>query len=1372
MESHFSIDYRYDPGNSFARGHERDPIMVAWTTVPQVDKHAAAFHRHHWNRGIGAVRVTFPFAKDQAWPHDASVRFVLLTATQSSEGKWTWAKTASGKAHLATLLANAERTSGGSTSNYDKIEMQVQSYYMPPPGKDAQELVDAERHKGNLYVRMTPGSHQHLSPQIRWQPANAFDLTPANEANLQAAMMMAVSRNMAPFSVRMASTQTSSSRNKHGGSTATLSPTLPEIYNVHAPFYVQETEIPLDGAAYWSRTPYVAYQHIHHHGGTRQADAYLGTLLSQSLARHNMSAKRFVEAANVFEMAHTTRITSSVRKQISDAQLNTAVAVVATACTMRVNMMRYVADKVYLSQSKTSTVVESFDQVDLRTDRSNDTGGVHSTSLGGRTASRYFSGQTIDTNSSDSDKASGGSMDCEDGGKDAAVHFVLLADSDAGLPTHKIRSDLVHAARKIARHYRAVGVLCSVLSRNLADARGGQSSPPSQASVSPKTTAAAATPVWDQLWQDEEGRDDTQKLKPVSSPFGPHRQRKTSVAVPQTTPSQATIGAEPIEEELGHPIGSPQDRRVEVGAHMFTLLIPQRVLQKQIQRGLASKRASDQRVDLGHMRTAGASLTTDQATKETENLYLQMPASSPLSRGRDLPIALCEGTGILHPLMLPAEHYMPIGDLNTRAGVMTHAVMDQEAQVRLRTGKTSQELAAWIVEQQQQQQNASNVTVIPVSARGASQGMRSSSTTPPPSVLELFVPMHQQDQLVDHPDQRIVRGFYRTAAEMYLVPPKRHLDQRLQGNGTDGSGVLVGDRLIPVQIGDRNRVQGNTRSKVTWGVAVSDILRQHPFVGLLPTPHPSPTEDQIVDRVHAQIAPAVSLHLDQHFEQERDVQDAHAWSDALRATRLPSVASALKRLDPSTIHDRYVLVHGYAHTQDLQDETKHRQALVAWLADQNPHVVAADLVVERSTYKLATVRLDALVDCGDTIREARPRIEATLRQRALSPLPASASFGFPQLPVGSCGMPHHGSFVPIMRKHIQLTIDYVIASWEHHDPDNPSDLPLTHPTVQALVAQFQEWSQAINGRVDAEGMRAYRAGFNAIVDPNHQYMAVPPPGQLWSDQLILNHTVFAKHVADAAWYPDIPAQVEKKKTALANITGTNNDRIGDFWGFLMPDPYARGAVRRLWMSHLVCTAAYIDKLRNTNDPNGAAFHEKTAKCLEEGRQFGALLDAHLPDTDRFSGSSFDPRGGITSSSSRIGETKTIRLSVSANGRYLLNGEEAPEVDLPIHRTGVLYRFVFDRKVASGNHPLYFTTSPVGNAGGQGSVLRPEKLDQIRTAVLNAQEAGTGGVFTIDPRTDMDPDVWMPIPGAPREHGPKLYYQCAVHPKMGGRIIFL
>lgn len=1215
-ESVVELQYRYQPHGALDAKQERRPLVVAWTTLPRDEGQPHAFHRHKLvassssTKGGGPfapVRVSFPYAEARAWPQDACVRFLLMSEVQSSEGQWTYEKAASTEVYLADLMSAKQRE--------QTVAMRVQSYYMPPPGQNSQAQVEAERHKGDLSVRIV-AHDQYRS--VRWAEAGEFDLTPANAPVLQAAMMLSVTRSMSVF---------------EPGIVGNAMPPTPgtKINYVHAPLYVQETQVALGGETFWSRTSDVARDHVDHHGGQAEAERYLEVLLRQSMARHNMSEQEFLDAAAVFG-----RPGRPSNNKVSDAQLRKAVAVVATAFPMRVNMMRYVSDKAVLARSKRAVVVESFDQVDTRTDDSRDSGGASSYDVGiNRT-------KTVAKTQAAVDEATGGAMDCEDGARDAAVHFALIADPGAGLPDSALRSEVVKSARLVAGHYAGMGVLSSVLSRNLGD---------------------------------------SQQQGPNKGPPG---------------------------------IGTAADGQVEVGAHMFTLLVPKRVLHANVHRALRAKGVSGARVDLGEA--------------------AQGLPPSPLASGQELPIALCEGTGILHPFMLAQESYA----YGHRAKVETAvaAVLEQEGQVRLRTAHSSTEIAEAAAEQAVAMEDA-----VAKARRTAKPGTtvvvqppESSLQISAPAALDRFTPMHTQERVVGDREQRIVSSFYRTPAELYRVPTAAELEARRRRN-QGRPHQLVGDRMIPVQIGSRSS-DGASQTPYTWGLALSDILRQRSFVGFLPTTEPSPTETRIVDRVHSHVAPAVALHLDEHLGSDRYLRQAMHWSDMMaKECELEPAQKAMVRLRRShtkvEVERRYALIHAYAHPRDL--DVPSVLEMGHWLRTQNPHVVAASVVLERSTYHLGMVRLDAVVDCGGTAELAEPKLDQMIAQKRV----ASAAC----LPSGAHAVERVDSFRAIMKHHIRLTVDYVVASWRNRDAG--TDLPLSHPTVQALLQQFGDWAREIDEQASSRGREratklARRAGYGT-------------PGEYWAKKLVLDHTVYAKNLADAWWRSAVDAGQEAKRAeALANITGDNNRRIAAFWAALLDDKAAGIEAGVLWglKGHLGCTAKYMGTLARTNDDGaGSEFRRDVDECLALGARFGNVLDRCMTHRSR---------------PVVIGtEIRSTNISVTVQGGvYALNGQSQGRL---VMRHGSTYHFRFDSKVAQGNHPLYLTTSSVGNADGQQSILTAAKMREIRAAVDEAAEAGTGGSFTIKPAVD------VMVPAGARG---ALYYQCAVHHHMGGELVFV
>lgn len=903
-ETGFEIEYEYDPKGTLGPGETR-PILMMWM-APRRGPYAA--HRHRLvplggRRGpprFAGVRVRFPHdPRREPLEHDAAFHAILLSTVTSSEGQITYEKAASAQVHLADLMAahEGERRAryraqkagaplgGGETppaawtretppAAWTRVPMQVQSYYMPTPGQDRPELVAAERHKGDLALRLrrVPGGG---SLRLPWARPSGFELTPANVPHLQRAMMSAVARTMAPFQ--------RARRGRRGGGPAgadgTLAPTEREILNVHAPLYVQETEVPLDGSAFWARAPLVAREHLSYAGGATEGERYLEQLLRQAMARHDVTEPEFLQAAAAFDERlepHARRAGppgghDPYDEEAHDAGVHRALAAVGTAMTMRGNMMKYVADKVVLAKTGREVVVESFDQADIRTANARDAGGVRSWDLLPGGAKRAVDSKRGGGEEDDRSVASGGAIDCEDGGRDAAVHFAMLADPGAGIPSP--RSPLVAGARAMAQHYEAVGVLCSVLSRNLADARGG---------------AAGSDARGGYL-------------------------------------------------AAGAPIGSPEDERVEVGAHMFLLLLPKTTLRRSMVRALDAP--------------SRLSRTAPKVDGEPDP-----PLASPLASGRELPVLLCEGTGVLHPLMRASEAYA--GSQEGREAAALGDVLRQEAYVRLNTGRSSAEIAAEIVARQPQ-----------VASAGLEAGRGA-----PPEALDRFQEMHRQDAVVDDPEARIVPTFYRTGAEFFKVPTARQLEARLRRTRARPAEQLAGDRLIPLQVRAGGAGEGGLGER-TWGVPISYVVRQRAEVAMLPTPEPTPAEARIVDRVHQHLAPTVPLRRDLDPRSDRYIAEALRWPALFaKASGLPAVTDAHRDLALRGEPERYVMTHKYADPRELSG--KEVAEVARWLGRDNGRFVkAGSLTVERTTERLATVRLDALVDCGDTAGRVRGQVQ-------------------------------------------------------------------------------------------------------------------------------------------------------------------------------------------------------------------------------------------------------------------------------------------------------------------------------------------------------------------------------------------------------------
>ena len=1139
---HAVFEYYYKPHNTMSAEEKDSPIMLAWTTLPTVPGAHPPFSRHalrksggtlsagaalalsrhavtsvaasHQNSGpYDTVQVKVPFDPKPKWRQDNAIHFMLMTKTTNHDGQSTYASEATTEAYMADLVANPYK--------WFRLPARVGPYYMPSPGQDNPALVTAERHKGDVHVRLV-SSHAPV-----WHAPMMTDLTPANQTIQQSVLMMGISTHMAPFEPTVVG--------------QSLQATLPELKRIHAPIFVNATTRTPRGPAYFMWASYMARQQVMYHGGPEKAMAYYSTLLGYGLERHNMSQAEFIAAGARFAAASSGAPIAAARAKfggavnpggLSDARLRKAVSVLATTCVMRVNMMRYTSDRAVLAQSKQVKAVESFDAVDNRTNQTQDEGGAESLDFGLYPTTATSSGAPMrfgirkhHVHSVARSIASGGSMDCEDGAFDGAKVFLNLTDAGSGLPDVSSHA-LIKAAREIGYHYTAMAILCSVLSASLAEATGTANS-------------------------------------------------GASVAMTDTPD-----------------IGSLQDRKIVPGAHMWLALLSKAQLAENVGRAFA------------------ASPGIGQARKASLDLGFGRPPKSPMRSGAHPPPAFAEGTGIINPMMRPEEANEP--SLAGKLKVAIGALRISEAHLRLSSAMTSQDVEA-----------AGNNAMV----------------SPAPAVMNKFMPMHRQDRIIDNPKKRFVPTFYRTGAEFYGISTHAQLKAWLNPSAATkhaSAQVFANHFMIPVNV-------PQTGGPSTWGVSISHLMGEQPNVGILPTPKPTLEEMMITQRVMEHLPPAVATHLGDQLGSSEYLTAAMRWPAMLKKqSGLESVAVAQARLGNRVNHPGHetVVIHTFAHPRDLRDADI--PVLARWLKG-NPHVVAANLTIERSTYHLATVRLDALVDVGDLSAGVTPaltkalvqryphlapnrvrRVAATPATRARNASPRSKLGGsklligaqsnvrdWPTLahvPPNWMGRPLDIScdFTGVMEEHICLTIDYACASWQHHQNHQDADLPLTASTVQALLKQFKKWESGWNRFTMGEPKRRYNVVFSQLFDPVPIYDAWAP-SEMWVTELIKHHTVFAKQLIDASWDDK---RKKDKATAIKGITGLNRNRIAVFFKALIGDTESGDEAVALWDKHLGCTVAYTNALAK-HGPDSASFLKETRNCISLGQALERSLNAAL-----------------------------------------------------------------------------------------------------------------------------------------------------------------
>lgn len=827
---------------------KESPILVAWTTLPVVSDHRAPVHNHALHRtdamfsgslyGDGnsrrhtgiydTVQVEFPFDPSQKWRQDTAIHFKLNTKTKNHDGQYTYASEAYTEFYLADLLDGDSHTS----------PLRVGSYYMPPKGSDNTELVNTERHKGDMEVTLM-STH---TPE--WEPPGRYDITPANKIKLQSALMMGISRHMAPFETMVTGSQG-------------LQPTMPELVRIHAPIWVNETDLAPSGSQYFAKASAIAKAEVTNlPGGTNTAKDFYTVLCKQSLARHNMSESELIACGARF--AGDVDADAS----ISDAMLIKAVAVLATTCTQTYTMMRYSSDRAVLAQSKRTVPVESFDNASNRNDQTQDQDGVKSHDLVLQPTAFVTTGAPTRFGASLKKKphvarnvASGGGIDCEDGANGAAKRFLNLVDSGSGLPdvsTHRLLKPL----REIGKHFSAMAILCSVYSASLGEATGN-----------------------------------------------------SDASIDNAMPT----------------IKSQRDREVVPGAHMFLLINAKTVLMKNVGKALAA--------------SAGIS----QARKASLDLGFDRPPKSPLQSGADLPSMVFETTGYINPDMTTAASRETTLKGKVKAAI--GALSISEAHLRLVSAMTSEDVEASV----------------------------DAMVSPAPEIMNKFNPMHRQDRIIEDKQHRLVDRFYRFASECFGIATAAQVKSWRQKSLISGNlPVFANHFMIPVDL--------SKPGTPTWGVDVSQIMRGEANVGFLPTPAPTKTEVLITDSVVRHMEPGAAFCLGHQIESDEYLTAAMDWPAMFQKySGLESATVAQARLGKQHKSDHEsVVIHTFAHPRDLSHSDI--PVLARWLKD-NPHVVAANIVIERATYHLGMVRLDALMDVGDLSASVTQNLTKAFVQR-------------------------------------------------------------------------------------------------------------------------------------------------------------------------------------------------------------------------------------------------------------------------------------------------------------------------------------------------------------------------------------------------------
>ena len=177
----------------------------------------------------------------------------------------------------------------------------------------------------------------------------------------------------------------------------------------------------------------------------------------------------------------------------------------------------------------------------------------------------------------------------------------------------------------------------------------------------------------------------------------------------------------------------------------------------------------------------------------------------------------------------------------------------------------------------------------------------------------------------------------------------------------------------------------------------------------------------------------------------------------------------------------------------------------------------------------------------------------------------------------------------VIWRHIDLTVKYVIASFLGNEEKKTK-------LVAKLVKQFEEWNFMPFRSVYYEGAK----------DSDLKSHKFPNSADFWKE-LLLQHTLAAKAIADSTWNMGETWQVKKysqKLKGLLDILGENRTQIGKYLTALTKSTEAK----KLWDAHLICTSDYISALHVTQDHNGSAFGKAVFVCKLLGLELGGVLN--------------------------------------------------------------------------------------------------------------------------------------------------------------------
>jgi hypothetical protein len=317
------------------------------------------------------------------------------------------------------------------------------------------------------------------------------------------------------------------------------------------------------------------------------------------------------------------------------------------------------------------------------------------------------------------------------------------------------------------------------------------------------------------------------------------------------------------EIHVGVEVGSAEDLKAGIGAHMWTILLPKSMV--------------------------------DHALRETHGISSSSSTKKKISTlQRKLPPLVLEGTGPALSLLLAKESYHE--SMHDKIGAINNDLARMEALARMMTGLTTDQITF--------------------------QSMRDGNKLFSPFTLPI-----RTNRVIDTNVNERPSPFYRMAVEMFSVSKNEsispeplvhlHRQEKPFGHSERPKVAYSGARSIPVLL--RPRTESETMDPIgyRYGINVTDLVhRREDLFGLLETVRSSADEQRTINNVmrHAPSSPVIRL----CSKAERDAANTSAArvEKILNSEDLQRVISRGFMGRPQDLHE----VHMYIRQEDVDEE--------------------------------------------------------------------------------------------------------------------------------------------------------------------------------------------------------------------------------------------------------------------------------------------------------------------------------------------------------------------------------------------------------------------------------------------------------------------